>query len=257
MPFTPAHPAIVLPLLRRTRRWLSASGLIVGSMAPDLEYFFRLRPGGGVGHTLLGVLWLDLPLSLLIIGLFHGIVKKPLIFSLPDSFRLRLEWFAKQPWPLRNLWSPRLLLGILVGCASHLVWDTFTHQRGRFESELQILSYQFANITLRAWLQNGSSVVGLAVIAWYVWNLPITRKVPDVSSRVRRNFWGLCAVLTLLFWAAFLYAAHLAYPLLMKSAFDGIFIVTGMSAMMAALLVTCPLWPYIHTARSVGEPAGS
>ena len=97
MPFTPAHPAIVLPLLRRTRRWLSASGLIVGSMAPDLEYFFRLRPGGGAGHALLGVLWLDLPLSLLIIGLFHGIVKKPLIFSLPDFFRFRLEWLAKHP----------------------------------------------------------------------------------------------------------------------------------------------------------------
>ena len=151
---------------------------------------------------------------------------------------------------MRNLWNARLLLGILVGCASHLVWDTFTHQRGRFEAELQILSYQVANITLRAWLQNGSSIIGLAAIAWYVWNLPATRQVPDVSSQVRRNFWLLCAILTVLFWGAFLYAASLAYPLLIKSAFEGIFIVTGMSAMMAALLITCPLWPYMRAQRS-------
>jgi len=249
MPFTPAHPAIVLPLLRRTRRWLSASGLIVGSMAPDLEYFFRLRPGGGVGHTLLGVLWLDLPLSLLIIGLFHSIVKKPLLLSLPAFFRLRLEWLAKQQWPLRNLWSPRLLLGILVGCASHLLWDTFTHQRGRFESELQILSYEFAGVTLRAWLQNGSSVIGLGAIAWYVWRLPAMRTLPSVPLSAQRNFWVLCIALTGLLWLAFLYAAHEAYPLLIKSSFEGIFIVTGMSAMMVALLIVCPLWPYLRATR--------
>jgi len=255
MPFTPAHPAIILPLLRRTRRWLSASGLIVGSMAPDLEYFFRLRPGGGAGHTLVGALWLDLPLSLLIIGLFHGIVKKPLILSLPTFIRLRLEWLTKQSWPLRNLWSPRLLLGVLVGCASHLVWDTFTHQRGRFEPELQILSYQVAHITLRAWFQNGSSIIGLAVIAWYVWNLPTTRSLPEVPVSAQRKFWLMWSVLTAVFWLAFLYAANEAYPQLIKSAFLGICVVAGLSAMMAALLITCPLWPYIRTTHSAGEPA--
>ncbi|HEY3557859.1 MAG TPA: DUF4184 family protein, partial [Kribbella sp.] len=35
MPFTPAHPAAVLPLIRRP---LVASALVAGAVAPDLLY---------------------------------------------------------------------------------------------------------------------------------------------------------------------------------------------------------------------------
>jgi hypothetical protein len=224
-------------------------------MAPDLEYFFRLRPGGGAGHTLLGMLWLDLPLSLLIIAVFHGFIKKPLLRNLPMFLRMRLGSLARQPWPASYLWSPRLILGILVGCVSHLVWDTFTHQRGRFEPELQILSYEVAHITLRAWFQNGSSVVGLAAIAWYVWNLPTTRSLPHVSGRARLSFWMMLSVLSVGLWLVFLYAAYLAYPTLLDSAFLGIFVVTGMSGLMAALLITCLISPAARAPRSVHGPA--
>jgi hypothetical protein len=39
MPFTLAHPAIVVPLALQR---LILSALIIGSMTPDLEYFIRL-----------------------------------------------------------------------------------------------------------------------------------------------------------------------------------------------------------------------
>jgi hypothetical protein len=42
MPFTFAHPAIVLPLKHLPKRWYSLTGLIIGSMTPDFEYFIRM-----------------------------------------------------------------------------------------------------------------------------------------------------------------------------------------------------------------------
>jgi hypothetical protein len=45
MPFTFAHTALIIPLcyIRRRYRWISATGLITGSVAPDFEKFFRLK----------------------------------------------------------------------------------------------------------------------------------------------------------------------------------------------------------------------
>ena len=43
MPFTFSHPAIVLPLVRKSGHWFSATGLIIGSLTPDFEYFMRMR----------------------------------------------------------------------------------------------------------------------------------------------------------------------------------------------------------------------
>ncbi|SEF46838.1 protein of unknown function [Flavobacterium urumqiense] len=41
MPFTFSHPAIILPFLKNKK--LSATALIIGSMSPDFEYFFRMK----------------------------------------------------------------------------------------------------------------------------------------------------------------------------------------------------------------------
>ena len=48
MPFTPAHPAIVVPLVRWKPRVFVLSALIVGSMSPDFEYF--VQPTASADH---------------------------------------------------------------------------------------------------------------------------------------------------------------------------------------------------------------
>ncbi|MDF2679050.1 MAG: hypothetical protein K0R47_240 [Brevibacillus sp.] len=65
MPFTFAHPAIVLPL--RESRSFHFPALIIGSMAPDFEYFFRMQAYSAYSHTILGVFYMDVPL---VIGLW-------------------------------------------------------------------------------------------------------------------------------------------------------------------------------------------
>ncbi len=49
MPFTFSHPAIVLPFLKK--KHFSATALVVGTMSPDLEYFFRMKIQSEISHT--------------------------------------------------------------------------------------------------------------------------------------------------------------------------------------------------------------
>jgi hypothetical protein len=55
MPFTFAHPAVVLPGGYLPKQWLSLTGLVVGSRTPDFEYFFRWRVLSLYSHTLAGI----------------------------------------------------------------------------------------------------------------------------------------------------------------------------------------------------------
>lgn len=77
MPFTFAHPAIVLPL--RKCKWFSFSALVFGSMAPDFEYFFRMQPFSVYSHTMLGLWLVDLPIAVLLAFLYQYVVKKQML----------------------------------------------------------------------------------------------------------------------------------------------------------------------------------
>lgn len=253
MPFTLAHPAIVVPLLHRGRRWLSATGLILGSMSPDFEYFLRLRPGGGFGHSTVGIFALDLPLALLLTGLFHGLVKRPLVRSMPVFLRRRFGRFAGQRWPLSNLWSPRLLVAIVIGAGSHLVWDGVTHTRGRIAHQLPFLIDTVHNRPLFVWLQYGSSLAGLLILLWFVWQLPVTRRPPRVSTRQQSIFWLLTTVLFSAFLLIFAWYSHYSYGMS--------FIIAGLvgsiSAGVLAVVLTSAFVRLLRTDWPVEQPAYS
>jgi len=124
VPFTFAHAAAALPF-RRTR--LVPSALVTGAFAPDFEYFIRLSPGGGFGHSVLGAIVFILPVSLVILWLFHTVVKVPAVSLLPDSMQRRLaphigdfKFFPRARFVL-------ILVSLLLGIATHLIWDSFTH----------------------------------------------------------------------------------------------------------------------------------
>src|SRR5690606_6477678 len=122
MPFTPGHAAIVLPFIRL--RWLSATGLIIGSFSPDFEYFFKMSVSSNYSHTRAGLFYFDVPVTIFLAFLFHLVVKKNLIFNLPpflqrkfhDTLQLDFMQYARSNWFV-------LILSSLGGAASHLFWD--------------------------------------------------------------------------------------------------------------------------------------
>lgn len=124
VPFTLAHSAAALPL-RRLRLVLSA--LVIGTLAPDFEYFLHFSPSGRFGHTLLGSLVLTLPLALLVLWIFHAIVKIPVIHLLPNAIQRRLHDHVYE-FRFRGVSRSLLIVvSVLLGIATHLVWDAFTY----------------------------------------------------------------------------------------------------------------------------------
>jgi hypothetical protein len=122
MPFTLAHAAAALPLRGSRLVW---SALVVGTFAPDFEYFLRFAPDDGYGHTVPGTFVLTLPLAILTLWLFHAFVERPLIELLPDAVRRRLPNNLNK---FRFAGPPRfamIVLSVLAGIATHLMWDSF------------------------------------------------------------------------------------------------------------------------------------
>ncbi len=156
MPFTfLAHQAVVLPVKLARPRWVSGTALVLGSMAPDFEYFLRGDSYGTVGHTLLGQLTFCLPLTI-----FAVFVVRSLALTvgreLPDlgAFHLRDVAFLRSA-PIRIV---PLLLGAILGSLSHVAWDGFTHADGWAVERLPALGWPVYKV-----LQHGSTLVGATI----------------------------------------------------------------------------------------------
>lgn len=170
MPFTFAHAAAAFPL-RRTRLVLSA--LIVGTFAPDLEFFLRFGTKSHFGHTLVGLFLFSLPVGLAVFWLFHAFVKEPLAALMPAKVRRRITAGA-YPISLRQpLQFGLVLVSILVGEATHMLWDSFTHDRYWPYRHLPLLRESlaiphFGSMHYYKLFQYASTVTGcLAVCIWF------------------------------------------------------------------------------------------
>src|ERR1700689_299366 len=124
MPFTFSHPMAVLPVLRV--RWLDATCLVIGAMAPDFDYFIHGEQSGNFGHTLLGVAVFGVPITLIAAALFHGLVRDALLLVAPVTIARRGAIVARSPA------APMIALvtSAVIGNLTHLAWDGFTHDRG-------------------------------------------------------------------------------------------------------------------------------
>ncbi|MBW7465502.1 hypothetical protein ABID22_001336 [Pontibacter aydingkolensis] len=182
MPFTAAHPAIILPLKYKFSRLFSTTGLVIGSIAPDFAYFLSPLLTTKVSHTLKGVLLFNLPVTIILAILFHGIVREQIIRFLPPFLERRASVAAHAMWftYLRNNWHI-FLFSALIGILSHLFWDSFTHYAGFFVRNFAILRrpidfFGYA-LPLCRWLQHFSTIAGLIAISLFVAKLPVYTSV--------------------------------------------------------------------------------
>ena len=183
MPFTAAHPLAIVPLARV--RWLDATALAIGAMAPDFMYFARGELRGNFGHTALGIGVWCVPITLACALLFHELVKWPLLLVAPRSVAARLATAARTPWPAH---FAALVPSTILGAITHVVWDSFTHGGGfavrRIAALRTIVTVPVLGTTaLHRVLQHASTVVGLALLAvviarWYARQPSVA--LPDV-----------------------------------------------------------------------------
>lgn len=170
MPFTFAHPAAVLPL-RRAR--LVFSALVVGSMAPDFDYFFRVTGLGRTSHTWPGVITFTFPVAVAVLIAFHALVKWPTICLLPHALKARVIGPARgfHCWPPARLFL--ILVSLAIGMATHLLWDGFTHEHGwavlRWPAFLAVVALPHVHKPMYILLQYGGTLFGaLALVVCFV-----------------------------------------------------------------------------------------
>jgi hypothetical protein len=221
MPFTPAHIAAVLPL---RKRWnLVWSAMVIGSMAPDFEYFLTLGPKSHRFHEFPGIVIYTLPLSFFILWVLHRFMKGPVLEFLPTGVAERMD---PGPFSFRGLGHIALiLLSLSIGIATHLAWDAFTHESTIITERFPV---EHANVPLPVVgpkkvykvLQFGSSAVGLALLtanflSWYSRTKPRRKLAPAYSKAAKIAFWTLTSLASIVFglYHAFVQLASEELPL--------------------------------------------
>lgn len=211
MPFTFAHPLAVVPFLKR--KYFSATGLLVGSIAPDFESFMRMRSSSEHSHTIGGLFYFDLPLGILIALFFHVVMKDVLLDNSPSFVRQRLvvlRYFDFIPY-LRNNFLI-FFYSVLLGSVSHLLWDSFTHG-GAFMPSLipfineTIVPFRGARYPMWYTLQHISSAIGLlGVIGYFFYQKPQVCSPPNPSA----IFWPAIITTTgLTFYLRYLWGSYM------------------------------------------------
>jgi len=233
MPFTFSHPAITLPLIYLPKQWVSLTGLVIGSLTPDFEYFLRMRIESSYSHTIVGLFWFDLPLGLLFAFIFHNIIRDSLMDNLPTFLKSRFSALRQFEW---NKYFKRnwliVIISILIGAASHILWDSFTHNNGYFvetipalTSKINLFGMQVATFKI---LQHLSTIIGGLVIVYVIYKLP---KDSKVTGNIAVKYWVIIAGITLS-----IIVIRLISGLEFKQ--YGNLAVTGISAVLISLTLT-------------------
>ena len=200
MPFTFSHPALVLPVTYLPQKYYSLTGLIIGSMTPDFEYFIRMKIQSNYGHSITGLFYFDLPLGIILAFIFHNLIRDSLYNNLPGFINVRLTSFQKFNWSrffIKNWFI--ISISILIGAASHLLWDSFTHKFGYFVESLPALTYRinvFGHLfPIYNILQHTSTIIGGLVLIYSFLKLPVDR---TNNNSIDFKYWGALVSVSLI-----------------------------------------------------------
>jgi len=156
----PSHQAPALLLKRWRPAWFSGLGLVLGSLAPDLEFIVPIRKGTIISHTLLGQVVFTVPVAVLLCFVTCGLVWPWLRRSAASS-----------PHRLPALRNPvgwewlRLSASALVGGLTHIALDGFTHPGSQ-----------------TGWAVNLLPALALSVPLGFGWRVPLYEILEHVLS---------------------------------------------------------------------------
>lgn len=201
-----AHQAAVLPIQRRWPRCVDGVAAVAGSAAPDLAYVTRGWWGpGGIpmwfdGHRLQNVLVTGAVASI-IAALTRRVVLRVLPLALWDAGSLHLHDYRTLAFVRHRWWVT--FASALIGIATHLVLDTFTHEDGSgvglFGGALSARVVVIGGRSVHGYtvLQYGGSLLMAGYVCWCVLRFGRERSFLDPRVPTAR----LASGATVLFWA--------------------------------------------------------
>lgn len=203
MPFTFAHPAAVVPLVRPLGRYGVLSALVIGSLVPDFSYFMPFPVPRSRTHDLWGLLWFCMPVGAATYALFHAALAAPAIDLLPGPLRSAcLAVLAARPKPALTA----IGVSLAVGALTHIAWDAFTHAGAPIVRVSRALRFHLVTVSgypvsVYTILQHVSTVAGLVLLILWVrrWRrtAPAHARAPRFSMRPWLRLVAIALVLAL------------------------------------------------------------
>lgn len=227
MPLTFAHPAAILPFSRKSR-YVNFSAMVIGSMAPDFEYFLRGEPIGEIGHTLTGFVLFNLPLVTFIYFIYHIFIHQILMNHLPVFLQ---DTYTKTVDSTVKLRIIVFCYSALFGMFTHVAWDSFTHKNGYMVLKFpNLFTYRYNisgfDIPMYKILQHGSTLFGATMILVYMYYKALSQRKHNntrVYPKHKLIFWSSLSLLTVLFvflWYLIDYVSIASYGILVVRMID-------------------------------------
>jgi Domain of unknown function (DUF4184) len=169
MPFTVSHIAAVLPGYRPLTRAHAFTAAVIGSMVPDFGLLVPEALSRVQTHSIQALFTFSLPMGLAAYWGTLLLIRPAMLEVVPDGAYVRLR---AAPVPSITRFTSWLYAAaaLLLGATTHLIWDAFTHENARGVRMFPLLTDYGPEMVghslhLYRWLQYGSSLVGLAVVA--------------------------------------------------------------------------------------------
>ncbi|MEN3980486.1 DUF4184 family protein [Acinetobacter sp. CWB-B33] len=210
MPFTISHAVLAPPLSKLTGGRLPISALAIGTMAPDL---FRLFTNADYddSHQWSGLIFPNLILGLILCLLWY-VLYRPMLFAF---------FGLNKPLKIYGLnqfcgFIISLIVALLVGTSTHLIWDGLTHVDFRtfaFKDILMQPIHLFQHTyPLHRVLQIGMSALALPLLAWMIYRHHLHyRSRPAVHRNIKIYVYALSALSLLAGIVSYFYFAESVY----------------------------------------------
>jgi hypothetical protein len=168
---------------------LPLAALMIGSMSPDFAYFLPIAPGRAGTHDIAGLFYFCWPVGVAVWLLFVRVLEQPTMALLPETWRMRITP-SDQALNLKTL--ALAFAAIILGAATHIVWDWFTHASTPVVDAFPAMRAVAFNIGAKPirWfslLQILSSIAGMAVLM--VWAIRKIRGAPLVPAVRESRHW--------------------------------------------------------------------
>lgn len=213
MPFTLAHTVIASPISKLSNNTLPIAALAIGSMTPDLFRLFSNSLGLET-HTWSAIFHANLPLGLAFCCLWYGLFRPTLYTCLALKDDLNISSFLSF---LKFVMV--ICIALILGNATHVLWDGFTHLDSRtlihssiLESSISLFNREYSYYFI---LQILSSALPLPVIFYMIHQYYKKHHNTNLIQHHHQQFivmsLGFSSIIGLMYLGY--YASHISYDI--------------------------------------------
>ncbi|QIO06842.1 DUF4184 family protein [Acinetobacter shaoyimingii] len=196
MPFTISHAVLAPPLAKLSKHFLPLSALAIGTMTPDLFRLF-VSSDYGLTHEWKGIIVPDLLIGLFFCLLWYALFR-PVVFRTIG---------IKKPLNINSFdqfcgFVLRICAALIVGIATHLIWDGLTHSDFRTFAFNDFLNQKIVlfghEYVMHRILQISTSIIALPILFWMIiQHIRLYRVDTAISAKMKRFAFGLIGLATI------------------------------------------------------------